>query len=85
MYISKDRHAINWPPIEPCQMAQTFVFFLCKQGLTMQVLLETHDIDDRLQQICSLLQQQGYRVKCKHTGPMTNCMVYAISIGSAQR
>lgn len=49
--------------------------------MCLQVVLETHDIDSRLQQVCSLLQKQGYTVSHSYTGLMTNYMVYAVRSG----
>lgn len=45
-----------------------------------QVVLETHDISNRVQQISTLLQNQGYILTCDHTGPgpLINCMIYAV-------
>lgn len=48
-----------------------------------QVVLETHDVDNRLQQVSSLLQQQDYTVAHSYTGLMTNFMVYAVRIGTS--
>ena len=47
----------------------------------LQVVLETHHISDRVQQITVLLQNQGYMSTCDHTGPLTNCMIYALRDG----
>ena len=48
--------------------------------MCMQVALETHDVSDRVQQISLLLEQQGFKVTCDHTGPLTNCMIYAVRV-----